>query len=364
MAVTSECAEIVTPRIDSPNAFWRTVPYPTRPGNPRRPRQALLRGHGLGARRHVLDGGRRRVDVRRQARARGDRLGFWMDRTEVTNRQFARFVKETAYVTIAERKPDPKDFPDAPRRSSSRARSSSRRRPAGCLSTTRSSGGATCPARAGGIPKGPAARSTGKTTIRSFTFAGTTPSLTPTGPASGCRPRRSGRSPRAAGRLAAAMCGATTCSPGGKWQANIWEGHFPDQNSGDDGFARTAPVATFPAQRLRALRHRRQRLGMVLPTGIDRVMRRASVSTRPARARAMTPPSPACQEARSARGVVPVQRPILHTISTRRAGQGGRRQRGLAPGVSVRAIGENRAVRRRCGRGGERVAVHCTFHQP
>jgi hypothetical protein len=34
--------------------------------------------------------------------------------------------------------------------------------------------------------------------------------------------------------------------PGGKCQANIWEGHFPDENSSDDGFARTAPVATFP----------------------------------------------------------------------------------------------------------------------
>ncbi len=40
--------------------------------------------------------------------------GFWMDWTEVTNRQFARFVAATGYVTIAERKPDPKDFPDAP----------------------------------------------------------------------------------------------------------------------------------------------------------------------------------------------------------------------------------------------------------
>ena len=40
--------------------------------------------------------------------------GFWMDRTEVTNRQFSRFVSETAYKTIAERPPDPKDFPDAP----------------------------------------------------------------------------------------------------------------------------------------------------------------------------------------------------------------------------------------------------------
>ena len=40
--------------------------------------------------------------------------GFWMDSTEVTNRQFARFVKATGYVTVAERKPDAKDFPDAP----------------------------------------------------------------------------------------------------------------------------------------------------------------------------------------------------------------------------------------------------------
>ena len=40
--------------------------------------------------------------------------GFWMDRTEVTNAQFARFVEATGYVTVAERKPDPKDFPGAP----------------------------------------------------------------------------------------------------------------------------------------------------------------------------------------------------------------------------------------------------------
>jgi len=40
--------------------------------------------------------------------------GFWMDRTEVTNAQFARFVKETGYVTVAERKPRAEDFPGAP----------------------------------------------------------------------------------------------------------------------------------------------------------------------------------------------------------------------------------------------------------
>lgn len=37
--------------------------------------------------------------------------GFWIDETEVTNAEFARFVEVTGYVTVAERKLDPKDFP-------------------------------------------------------------------------------------------------------------------------------------------------------------------------------------------------------------------------------------------------------------
>ncbi len=40
--------------------------------------------------------------------------GFWLDRTEVTNRQFARFVAATGYVTVAERQPDPAEFPGVP----------------------------------------------------------------------------------------------------------------------------------------------------------------------------------------------------------------------------------------------------------
>lgn len=40
--------------------------------------------------------------------------GFWMDQTEVTNAQFARFVDATGYVTVAETKPKPEDFPGAP----------------------------------------------------------------------------------------------------------------------------------------------------------------------------------------------------------------------------------------------------------
>ncbi len=39
---------------------------------------------------------------------------FWMDATEVTNAQFAEFVKATGYVTVAERKPRAEDFPGVP----------------------------------------------------------------------------------------------------------------------------------------------------------------------------------------------------------------------------------------------------------
>jgi formylglycine-generating enzyme required for sulfatase activity len=39
--------------------------------------------------------------------------GFWMDVTEVTNRQFGAFVAATGYVTVAERTPRAEDFPAA-----------------------------------------------------------------------------------------------------------------------------------------------------------------------------------------------------------------------------------------------------------
>jgi formylglycine-generating enzyme len=40
--------------------------------------------------------------------------GFWMDKTDITNREFSIFVQSTGYVTIAERKPKAEDFPGAP----------------------------------------------------------------------------------------------------------------------------------------------------------------------------------------------------------------------------------------------------------
>jgi sulfatase modifying factor 1 len=39
--------------------------------------------------------------------------GFWMDKTEVTNAQFERFVTATGYITVAQRTPTTEEFPEA-----------------------------------------------------------------------------------------------------------------------------------------------------------------------------------------------------------------------------------------------------------
>lgn len=38
---------------------------------------------------------------------------FWIDRTPVTNHQFSEFVEDTGYVTVAEKSPDLREYPDA-----------------------------------------------------------------------------------------------------------------------------------------------------------------------------------------------------------------------------------------------------------
>jgi len=39
--------------------------------------------------------------------------GFWMDKYQVTNKQFQKFVKATGYITVAERPLNPADYPGA-----------------------------------------------------------------------------------------------------------------------------------------------------------------------------------------------------------------------------------------------------------
>ena len=173
--------------------------------------------------------------------------GFWLDRTEVTNRQFARFVTATGYVTVAERQPDPADFPGVPA-GEARPRLAGLHA-AGRRGLARESAGLVelCPGRqleasrgAGDIDRGEGRLS------RRPGVLGSTPWPMPDGPGNDCPPRRNGNTPRAAARNWPSSSGAIELRPDGKWQANIWQGHFPDRNAPEDGFARTAPVGSFP----------------------------------------------------------------------------------------------------------------------
>ena len=81
------------------------------------------------------------ADARPIHRVRLD--GFWMDRVEVTNDQFAAFVQATHYVTVAERTPTAAEFPGARRKTSSPDRWCSRLHPSRSLSIIISGGGNT-----------------------------------------------------------------------------------------------------------------------------------------------------------------------------------------------------------------------------
>ncbi len=233
-----------------------------------------------------------------------------MDRTEVTNEQFARFVKATGYVTVAERKPTREEFPDA-RRGEPEGRVRDLRPALGARGARRSLPVVDVPAgnqlaasrRSGEQPprEGEA--------IPSFTSPTKTPRPTRSGPASACRPRPSGSSRRAEDCRESPTRGATTSVRRGKWPANIYQGNFPvpSQDTAAGRLRRASrPSGAYRAQRLRPAGHRRQRLGVVqrlVPPGLLRHAGRAGATSREirrARRRASIRPSPAKRSASTA----------------------------------------------------------------
>ena len=93
--------------------------------------------------------------------------------------------------------------------------------------------------------------------------AGSTRRRTAAGPASGCPPRRSGSTPRAAGSTARASPGATSCWLERPLALQHLAGRLPARNTARRRLPHHRAGEVVPAQRLRALPVRRQRLGVV-----------------------------------------------------------------------------------------------------
>jgi sulfatase modifying factor 1 len=169
--------------------------------------------------------------------------GFWIDSHEVTNQQFSQFVQDTGYVTVAERVPNSEDWPGVP---PEQLQPGSVTFTPPTLSSPTGSWWSFTPGANWRNPLGPGSSIDSKSAYPVVHIAFEDAQA---------YAEWAGRElPSEAQFEYAARSGLNgekygwegdELAPGGKHQANTWQGIFPVNNNKADGFAGLAPVGCF-----------------------------------------------------------------------------------------------------------------------
>ena len=172
--------------------------------------------------------------------------GFWIDRYPITNAQFRQFVEATGHVTFAEIPPDPKDYPGALPHMLY-AGSLVFQRPEGKVDLRDWSHWWTYLKGANWRhPYGPKSSIRGRDDYPVVHVA-SADALAYARWAGKDLPTEAEWELAARGGLdGAEFAWGDELTPGGRHMANTWQGAFPRQNLGSDGYLRTSPVTAFP----------------------------------------------------------------------------------------------------------------------
>jgi formylglycine-generating enzyme required for sulfatase activity len=172
--------------------------------------------------------------------------GFWMDQYAVTNIEFRRFVKETGYVTVAERPLNPADYPDA----------DPNLLVPGSLVFRRTRGPVNLndyrnwweyvPGASWNHPEGPGSNLNGRDRHPVVQVAYEDAEAYAAWAGKSLATEAEWEFAARGGLEGKAFVWGDDFAPKGKMLANTWQGEFPWQNLEIDGYVGTSPVGTFP----------------------------------------------------------------------------------------------------------------------